>query len=47
MINVIQIGLGPLGIQTAKYIQEKAEVKTVAAVDINIKLKEKSLQDLD
>lgn len=47
MINVIQIGLGPLGIQTAKYIQDKTEVQTVAAVDINTNLKGKSLQDLD
>lgn len=47
MINVIQIGLGPLGIQTAKFIAEKSEVQTVAAVDINVNLKGKSLQDLD
>ena len=47
MINVIQIGLGPLGIQIANYIQEKVEIKTVAAVDININLKGKLLQDLD
>jgi len=47
MIDVIQIGLGPLGIQTAKYIQDKAEVQTVAAVDINANLKGKSLKDFN
>jgi len=47
MINVIQIGLGPLGIQTAIYIQDKTEVQTVAAVDINANLKGRSLQDLN
>ena len=47
MINVIQIGLGPLGIQTAKYIQDKTEVRTVAAVDISANLKGKSLHDLN
>lgn len=47
MINVIQIGLGPLGIQTARYIQDKIEVQTVAAVDININLRGKTLQDLN
>jgi 4-hydroxy-tetrahydrodipicolinate reductase len=47
MIDVIQIGLGPLGIQTAKYIQDKAEVQTVAAVDINANLKGISLKQLN
>lgn len=39
MINVIQIGLGPLGQQIGRYIASKNEVKTVAAVDINEDLK--------
>ena len=43
MINVLQIGLGPLGIQIGKYISEKQSVKTVAAVDVNPELKGKDL----
>ncbi len=43
MKNVLQIGFGPLGIQTAKFIAEKSNVQTVAVVDINESLKEKSL----
>lgn len=35
MIHVIQIGLGPLGQQIAKYIASKNEIVTVAAVDTN------------
>lgn len=38
MINVIQIGLGPLGQQIGMYISEKDAIKTVAAVDIDEKL---------
>lgn len=41
MIKVVQIGLGPLGIQIGKYIADKKEVKTVAAVDLNHELKGK------
>lgn len=33
MIKVIQIGLGPLGIKTARMIRERAGVRTIAAVD--------------
>lgn len=46
MKNVLQIGFGPLGIQTAKFIAEKSNVKTVAVVDINEDLKGKSLNDV-
>ncbi|WP_438422624.1 NAD(P)H-dependent amine dehydrogenase family protein [Aquimarina macrocephali] len=35
MINVIQIGLGPLGQQIGRYIADKNKIQTVAAVDIN------------
>ena len=35
MIHIIQIGLGPLGQQTARYIATKKGIQTVAAVDIN------------
>ena len=35
MKHVLQIGFGPLGIQTAKYIAQKQTVKTVAVVDVN------------
>lgn len=40
------MGLGPLGIQVAKYINDKTEVKTVAAVDINETLIGKSLSSI-
>lgn len=43
MINVLQIGFGPLGIQIAKYIADKSEVKTCAVVDINPDLVGKSI----
>ena len=46
MKNVLQIGFGPLGIQTAKFIAEKSNVQTLAVVDINEDLKEKSLNDI-
>ncbi len=41
MITIIQIGLGPLGRQIGRYIDEKNEIQTVAAVDINKDLKGK------
>jgi hypothetical protein len=41
--NILQIGFGPLGIQTAKFIAKKISVKTVAVVDINKDLLGKSL----
>jgi len=47
MIHVLQIGFGPLGIQTAKFIAEKTEVKTIGVVDINTKLMGKSLNEID
>ncbi len=47
MIHILQIGFGPLGVQTAKYITQKSTVKTVVAVDINPSLKGKKLADLD
>jgi hypothetical protein len=34
-INVLQIGLGPLGIKTAAFISERNHIQTVAAVDKN------------
>lgn len=46
MINVLQIGLGPLGIKIAEYIADKRQVKTLAAVDINTALERKSLNEL-
>jgi len=45
-MKVLQMGLGPLGIQVAKYINDKTEVKTVAAVDINETLIGKSLSSI-
>lgn len=47
MKTILQIGFGPLGIQTAKYIAEKKELKTVAVVDINTHLIGKSLHTIN
>lgn len=47
MIQILQIGLGPLGIQIGKYIAQKETVKTVAGVDCNPDFKGKSLSKLD
>lgn len=38
MINVVQIGMGPLGTKMAQYIAERHSIQTVAAVDLNPKL---------
>lgn len=38
MIDIIQIGLGPLGQQIGRYISEKKSIRTSAAVDINKQL---------
>lgn len=46
MKNVLQIGFGPLGIQIAKYIADKNQVKTVAVVDINPNLVGKPLSQV-
>ena len=47
MKEVLQIGFGPLGIQIAKYLANKVTIKTVAVVDINDKLSNKRLIDID
>jgi 4-hydroxy-tetrahydrodipicolinate reductase len=46
MKNVLQIGFGPLGIQTAKYIAQKQTLKTVVVVDIDSNLEGKSLNEV-
>jgi len=46
MNTILQIGLGPLGIQTAKYIAEKSSLKTVAVVDINPNISGRSLNEV-
>ena len=46
MITVLQIGLGPLGQQIGRYISEKKEVSTIAAVDLNPDLKNKDFGEL-
>lgn len=46
MNNILQIGFGPLGIQTAKYIAQKETVQTVGVVDINPDLTDMSLYDI-
>lgn len=43
MINILQVGLGPLGIKTYQYIVEKKTMRTQAAVDINPQLEGKDL----
>ncbi len=45
MINIIQIGFGPLGIQTAKFISKKSTIKTVAVVDNNPDLHHKKINE--
>ncbi len=47
MINILQIGFGPLGIQIGKYIAQKENVRTTAVVDIEAKLLGKSLDSID
>ena len=45
MIKVIQIGFGPLGVQTAKFIAKKYTIKTVAVVDNDPDLYNKNIND--
>ncbi|MDC9721284.1 MAG: hypothetical protein PSN34_00740 [Urechidicola sp.] len=47
MISILQIGFGPLGIQTAKFIAQKVTVKTVAVVDVNPNLIGNTLNSID
>lgn len=47
MITILQIGFGPLGIQTANFIAQKENVKTVAGVDINDALNRVSMNHVD
>lgn len=46
IIRVIQVGLGPLGQKTARYIGERQGIEIVGAIDINPELKGKLLSDL-
>ena len=43
MTNILQLGFGPLGIQVAKYIEDKTTTQTIAVVDINEDLHGKTL----
>ena len=45
-IQIVQIGLGPLGIRIAEFIQSRAGVKTIAAVDKNPALIGKKLNEI-
>ena len=47
MINVLQIGFGPLGIQIAKFIAQKQTVQTVAIIDVNPEIIDKSAHDIN
>ncbi|MEL6655913.1 MAG: dihydrodipicolinate reductase [Bacteroidota bacterium] len=46
MINIIQIGMGPLGIKMAQYIAARKGFQTVAAVDVNPQLVGQPLKQL-
>lgn len=46
MNHILQIGFGPLGVQTGKYIAQKETIKTVAVVDIDESLNGKSLKEI-
>ena len=46
MINVLQVGMGPLGVKIAEYILEKESMQTVAAVDLDSKICGRSLSSL-
>ena len=45
-IKVLQIGLGPLGIKMAEYIEQRSNTTTVAAIDVNPAIVGKQLSDL-
>jgi 2,4-diaminopentanoate dehydrogenase len=45
-INILQIGLGPLGIKTANFIAKRKGLKTIAAIDKNPALAGKDLGEL-
>ena len=44
MIQIIQIGMGPLGIKMAQYIAARKGFETIAAVDLNPQIAGKSLR---
>lgn len=46
MINILQIGIGPLGLKIAEYIAEKKSMQTIAALDINPAIGSKDLEEL-
>lgn len=46
-IKVIQIGMGPLGLKIANFINERAGIETVAAVDKNPELVGKKFNEID
>ncbi len=46
MINILQVGIGPLGKKTYQYITEKMSMRTVAALDINPALIGKDLGEI-
>lgn len=43
MYNILQIGMGPLGLKISQYIEEKSSMQTIAAVDIDKALLGKDL----
>jgi 2,4-diaminopentanoate dehydrogenase len=46
MINVLQVGLGPLGQQIARYILERDGIRLVGAVDLNPELAGRDIGDV-
>lgn len=47
VIQVLQIGMGPLGLKMARFIKQRSNMKTIAALDLNPVLVGQSLQQLD
>lgn len=45
-IRVLQIGLGPLGLKIAEFIEQRKRIETVAAIDKNPELKGRKLSEL-
>ena len=47
MINILQIGFGPLGIQIGNFIAQKSTIETIAVIDLSTNLIGKSLKEID
>ncbi|MCB0327395.1 MAG: hypothetical protein KDD52_07240 [Bdellovibrionales bacterium] len=47
VIDIVQVGMGPLGVALAKHIESRSRFRTVGAIDISEDLVGKSLSELD